>query len=75
MQASVYHLQLNDSLGATVHFLGLSFDAKSPMSWMLAAAVTAVGALLFTLARRRFAHRWSDVQSEIEAMLAQEAAR
>ena len=69
----VYHLQLSDSLGATVHFLGFSFDAKSPTSWMAAAAVTAVGAVLFTLARRRFARRWSDVQGEIEAMLAQEA--
>jgi branched-chain amino acid transport system permease protein len=70
----VYHLQLNDSLGATVHFLGLSFDAKSPTSWIAIAAVIVVGAVLFTLARRRFARRWSDVQSEIEAILAQKAA-
>src|SRR5258706_5137 len=54
----VYHLQLNDSLGATVHFLGLAFDAKSPTSWIATAAVIVVGAVLFTLARRRFVHRW-----------------
>ena len=71
----VYHLQLNESLGANLHFLGADLDAKSMSSWLSALAVAAIGFGLFEFTRRRFAARWGDVQGEIEAAIrAREAA-
>jgi branched-chain amino acid transport system permease protein len=62
----LYHLQLNEALGPVMKFAGLSLDAKSPAAWAGAAAVFAVGAVLFELARRRFRRGWDDAQAAIE---------
>ena len=72
----VYHLQLNESLGSTLHFLGVDLDARSMASWLGALALAVVGLVLFEFARRRFALQWGEVQAEIEATIrAREAAR
>ena len=71
----VYHLQLNESLGPVLRFMGVDLNAKSVASWLGAFAVGAVGLVLFEFTRRRFAGHWGDVQSEIEAAIrAREAA-
>jgi branched-chain amino acid transport system permease protein len=61
----VYHLQLNAALGPNLRFLGLTLNAAGAASWIGALAVTAVGIVLFELARRRFALRWGEIQSEM----------
>jgi branched-chain amino acid transport system permease protein len=65
----VYHLQLNEALGPVMHFAGVALDASAPLSWVGALALAVVGSALFWLVRRRFVQRWSDVQSEIEALI------
>ncbi len=71
----VYHAQLNEALGPSMHFLGIELNVKSAASWTGAAAIAAVGMALFEFTRRRFARRWSDVQGEIEgAVCAGESA-
>ncbi len=63
----VYHLQLNEALGPQMKYLGLALDAKGTASWAGAAAVLALGMVVFELARRRFAPLWGGIQSDIEA--------
>lgn len=71
----IYHMQLNESLGPTMEFLGITLNVKSAASWLGAAAVAVVGVALFEAVRRRFARKWGDVQGEIEAAIrAREAA-
>jgi branched-chain amino acid transport system permease protein len=65
----VYHLQLNEALGPVMHFAGVALDASAPLSWVGALALALVGSVLFWLVRRRFVQRWSEVQSEIEALI------
>jgi branched-chain amino acid transport system permease protein len=72
----VYHLQLNEALGPMMNFMGLSLNAQSPASWVGAAVLALVGGAAFLVVGRRFAHRWDDVQGEIEAAIrVQEAAQ
>jgi len=63
----VYHLQLNQVQGPSMRFLGVTLNAKGLGSWAGAAAVLALGLVLFEQARRRFVPRWSRIQEEIEA--------
>ena len=71
----VYHLQLNESLGPVLHFMGVELNAKSVASWVGALALGGIGFALFEVIRRRFAGRWGEVQGEIEAAIrAREAA-
>jgi branched-chain amino acid transport system permease protein len=60
-----YHVQLNMALGPEMRFLGMTLDVARLASWLGAAAALLVGGALFELARRRFARRWSEVQTEI----------
>jgi len=71
----VYHLQLNDSLGSQVGYLGLRLDTQRAAHWLGAVAVMAVGMGLFEIVRRRFAVRWGAIQQHIEdAIQRKEAA-
>jgi branched-chain amino acid transport system permease protein len=71
----VYHLQLNEALGPVMNFMGISLNAQSPASWVGAAALALIGGAAFLVVRKRFAHRWGDVQGEIEvAIRARDAA-
>jgi branched-chain amino acid transport system permease protein len=71
----VYHVQLSTELGDSVNILGIELNVGSVRSWLGAAVVAMIGFALFEYVRRRFAARWGDVQSEIEAAIrAREAA-
>lgn len=62
----VYHLQLNEALGAEMKFMGATLDAKSVDTWFGAVFVLMVGLGLFEVARRQFVREWGTVQEEIE---------
>ncbi|ODV13074.1 MAG: ABC transporter permease [Rubrivivax sp. SCN 70-15] len=63
----VYHLQLNESMGPTMRFLGARLDTHALDTWFGAALVLVTGVLLFELVRREFARQWGAIQQEIEA--------
>jgi branched-chain amino acid transport system permease protein len=62
----VYHLQLNEALGPSLRFLGVTLDTRSAESWFGAALMLAVGVALFEITRRAFVRQWGDLQEEIE---------
>ncbi len=63
----VYRLQLGSSGETTLHYLGVTLDARSPLSWIGALAVAGVGFAAFEFVRRGFAREWGRIQGEIEA--------
>jgi branched-chain amino acid transport system permease protein len=65
----VYHGQLNEALGPEMRFMGVPLNIDSTGSWVGSALVFAVGIGLLEWARRRFAVRWGQAQTEIEAAL------
>ncbi|MEO7337832.1 MAG: branched-chain amino acid ABC transporter permease [Caldimonas sp.] len=65
----VYHVQLNEAQGPTLHFLGVELNVKSALSWLGAGMLALVGGALFEAARRIFARHWGEVQGEIEAAI------
>jgi branched-chain amino acid transport system permease protein len=69
MVEMVYHLQLNEALGPVMNFMGVALNAQAPLSWAGAAALALVGGAALLVVRRRFAHRWGEVQGEIEAAI------
>ena len=62
----IYHLQLNSSMGAELHFLGATLNTGSVDSWFGAGFVVVTGAAMFELTRRHFARQWGEVQEDIE---------
>ena len=70
----VYHLQLGASLDPTLQRFGLTFDVRSPASWLGSLAVALAGLALFDFTRRRFARVWGGVQGEIEAQTARKVS-
>jgi len=62
----VYRMQLNDTTGTTLRYLGFTLDTQSPASWLGALAVAAIGFATFEFVRRRFALQWGRIQGEIE---------
>jgi branched-chain amino acid transport system permease protein len=61
-----YHLTLNFSSGTRMQLFGFDTDAASAGAWLIAAAVTAVGASAFHFTRKAFAQVWGGVQATIE---------
>ena len=62
----VYHLQLNEALGPTLRFLGVTLATDKVDSWFGAAFLMATGVGLFELTRRAFVREWGELQEEIE---------
>jgi branched-chain amino acid transport system permease protein len=62
----VYHLQLKETLGSELTFLGIALDSKSFNSWFGSFFVMLTGLGLFELCRRQFAVEWSQIQESIE---------
>ncbi|MCP5285342.1 MAG: branched-chain amino acid ABC transporter permease [Burkholderiaceae bacterium] len=65
----VYHGQLNQALGPEMTFMAVPLNTETTASWAGAGAVLVVGVVLFEFVRRRFAARWGQAQTEIEAAL------
>jgi branched-chain amino acid transport system permease protein len=65
----VYHLQLNDTAGPELGYLGLRLSVGSALHWLGAWALLAVGVGLLELVRRPFARRWAAIQQDIEAAM------
>ena len=62
----IYHLQLNDSLGDTLKFIGVTLDAKSIDSWVGSLLLMVTGLGLFEVMRRHYVHEWGEIQTGIE---------
>ena len=67
----IYHIQLNAGTGSQFRFVGVSLDTENHMSWLVSAAVLAVGLVGLEFARRAFVRVWSGAQEEIEAEIKQ----
>jgi len=67
----IYHIQLNAGTGSQFRFVGVSLDTENHMSWLVSAAVLAVGLVGLEFARRAFIRVWSRAQEEIEAEIKQ----
>jgi branched-chain amino acid transport system permease protein len=63
----IYHLQLNDTAGPELGYLGLRLSVGSALHWLAAWAVLAAGVGLLEAVRRPFARRWAAIQQDIEA--------
>ena len=62
----IYHLQLNQSIGSTLSFLGVQLDVQNLSSWGSAVVVAAAGVAALEISRRRFLLKWGTIQEEIE---------
>ena len=63
----IYHLQLNDTAGPELGYLGLKLSVGSALHWLAALAVLAAGLGLLEMLRRPFMCRWAAIQQDIEA--------
>ena len=63
----IYHLQLNDTAGPELGYLGLQLSVGSALHWLAALAVLAAGVGVLEALRRPFARRWAAIQQDIEA--------
>ena len=62
----VYHLQLGETFGSELSFMGVTLDVGGLDSWFGATFLLLVGLALFELTRRQFALQWDQTQEEIE---------
>ena len=62
----VYHLQLGETIGSELSFMGVTLDVGGLDSWFGAVFLLVVGLALFELTRRQFALQWGATQEEIE---------
>ncbi len=62
----LYHLQLDDALGAKLQFFGVTLDVRGFGSWFGAGLVLLTGLGLFEFCRRQFSRQWGQIQESIE---------
>ena len=72
MVEMTYHLQLSSSEGSDIKFMGVTLNTTALDNWAGAAAILAVGIVLFEIARRRFARQWEEIQAFIETKMNRE---
>jgi branched-chain amino acid transport system permease protein len=72
MVEMTYHLQLSSSEGSNIQFMGVTLNTTAMDNWAGAAAIMAVGLVLFEIARRRFAREWEEIQAFIETKMNRE---
>jgi branched-chain amino acid transport system permease protein len=65
----IYHYQLESANGTTTSLWGLTVDTATPIAWIAAAVLLAIGCLLMRYASRFFKRAWSSAQTEIQALL------
>ena len=68
----VYFYQLESASGTQMRLFGFAFNLGTAAPWLIALAVTGVGAFLFHLATRRFGVVWGNAQTEIEEQVQRE---
>ena len=68
----VYFYQLESASGTQMRLFGLTFDVATVTPWLIAFAVTGIGAFLFHLATRRLGVVWGNAQTEIEEQVQRE---
>lgn len=63
----LYHYTLESlSYGTERQLFGFAVDTAAPTGWIIAAAIFAIGLVMFRFARRSFQEVWGDVNTEIE---------
>ena len=72
MVEMTYHLQLSSAEGSDIKFMGVTLNTAGLDNWLGAAAIMAVGLVLFEVARRRFAREWEAIQAFIETKMNRE---
>ncbi len=65
----IYRMQFGQAGESAFRYAGVLLDVQSAASWLGALAVAGAGFAAFEFVRRRFARRWSVIQSEIEATM------
>ena len=65
----IYHYQLESGGDTHMRLFGLTVDTSSAATWIVAAIVSAVGAVLMRIASQRFANVWGGAQSEIQQQI------
>jgi len=65
----LYHKQINAEMNPVFSYLGMQLDVNQPKDWIIGAVVTAIGAVLFEIARRYFKRHWDSAQEEIQAII------
>ncbi len=70
----LYRLQLQAGGDTSLRFLGLPLNARDAAHWAGAVLTSAVGAVLFEIARRRFKRQWAAVQQAIDAEIQRRAS-
>ena len=63
----IYHIKLNEALGPTMSFVGVSLDTRGTDAWVGALLLLATGVGLFEASRREFVRQWGQIQGDIEA--------
>jgi branched-chain amino acid transport system permease protein len=67
-----YHLQLSSAEGSDIKFMGVTLNTAGLDNWLGAAAIMAVGLVLFEMVRRRFGREWDAIQTFIETKMNRE---
>ena len=62
----LYHLQLDDALGAKLRFFGVTLDVRGLASWFGAGLVLLTGLGLFEFCSSQFSRQWGQIQESIE---------
>jgi branched-chain amino acid transport system permease protein len=63
----IYHIKLNEALGPTMSFVGVTLDTRGTDAWVGALLLLVTGVGLFEASRREFVRHWGQIQGDIEA--------
>ncbi len=70
----IYHMQFNAAMTPEITLFGRVFNVHVLSDWYAPVAVFAVGVALLETARRYFKRSWSQIQEEIQAIIAMKEA-
>ena len=71
----LYHLQLNESLGDNVRYLGMELATRQWSTWVAAGLTALAGLAVFERVRRRLRAKWAALQAEMAPAPATAGAR
>jgi branched-chain amino acid transport system permease protein len=70
----LYHRSTDFSGNSEIHLFSLALDTATPVAWLWALALVALGLLIFFRCKPKFSQDWSELNSEIEATSARAKA-